>query len=931
MDLNEINAILDNALATNAPSVAPTPTSAPTAGVAAPLTGMAYETKLADILNRRAALQKEIAGREQAISAMDTLGGLATGVGQGTTLGWGDEILAGLRSLIPGNTYEQTLAEQQAQLAKAREVAPIATMTGEIGSALTTPFAAARSVKALGGLGGLAGEVLTGAPRLAGQTALQTIVPSAVAGSLYGAGAAEPGERLGGALLGGALGVAVPAAIAGVGTGIGAAKQAITRQGIAPEAEIGAALLEAGVDPTQVAAGISKAKKSALGGLYSSAELTNDPYLSYLEQSIPTNIPWEKGTKLAREAELTAAREKLLTQYSTKRGINEADTGFYVKNVLRDEAERIQDEASKLYDKLPHRALTQTEEKSLRTVAQTARNQAFGIPKKTGKVVNGRPVKKRADEPSAIAKSLREFEEEQPFTTDQLIIKRSNINALINRYQAEQNAPAVRALTLIKNKITSFLEQVPGTQWQKANAAYREYAKRFLEGPLPNIGANTKLLEEDVLKKITSSQKAAEQFFNQTQGVPDALDAVQKQIISNVSEAFENGDAAALNELRKKQRIYNILFRNNPAVPETFEDFVTFSQDAKRAAKFANPARNSTTVDRLFPAVAPLLGQAVTPLEKRGEILKNIALGAGTGALAGSIGGPLAGALGALSGLARPILRAGRTQALGTSLADMLMNPEALQRGLKAGETVVPRLEAAEALRNTLSGIAPRFGGAATRGTMGLTGDATESPQSIAATAPEVPSITVDDIRRQMQELLGPAEAQAAVMPPEEVVKQRMIQRFPKASPEVREVLSGADELLQAIAYVESRGNPKARSPKGAIGLYQFVPGTAKSLGIDPNDPAQSLDGAKRYMDKLIGRFDSEQLALAAYNWGEGNVASAMKQVARAKKIDDWRKVPWSTLSEFKPRGSKDYLVPPETRQYVPKVLALRESYLTRG
>ena len=519
---------------------------------------------------------------------------------------------------------------------------------------------------------------------MAGQTALQTIVPSAVAGSLYGAGAAEPGDRLSSALLGGALGVAVPAAIAGVGTGIGAAKQAITRRGITPEAEIGAALLEAGVDPTQVAAGISKAKKSALGGLYSSAEVTGDPYLSYLEQSIPTNIPWEKGTKLAREAELTAARENLLTQYSTKRGMNEADTGFYVKNVLRDEAERIQDEASTLYDNVQHRELEAKEASALKNAVENARTAAFGKPSETGRVVDGRDVLKRVDEPGDIAKTLRAIQTNKKLTTDQLLIKRRNINALINRYEAEQNAPAVRALTQVKDKITSFLEQLPNKEWQKANTAYREYAKRFLEGPLPNIGANTKLLEEDVLKKITSSQKAAEQFVDQTRNVPDALDAVQKQIISNVSEAFENGDAAALNELRRKQRVYNILFRNNPAVPETFEDFVTFSQDAKRAAKFANPARNSTTVDRLFPAVAPLLGQAVTPLEKRAEILKNIALGAGTGALAGSIGGPLAGALGAMSGLARPILRAGRTQALGTSLADMLMNPQALQRGLKA-------------------------------------------------------------------------------------------------------------------------------------------------------------------------------------------------------------------------------------------------------
>jgi len=204
---------------------------------------------------------------------------------------------------------------------------------------------------------------------------------------------------------------------------------------------------------------------------------------------------------------------------------------------------------------------------------------------------------------------------------------------------------------------------------------------------------------------------------------------------------------------------------------------------------------------------------------------------------------------------------------------------------------------------------------------------ANQTEQQVNETQTPIPDTgsEIDVLLGELEKLgvsMGPAEAQAAVMPPEEVVKQRMIQRFPKASPEVREVLSGADELLQAIAYVESRGNPKAKSPKGAAGLYQFMPGTAKSLGIDPNDPAQSLDGAKRYMDKLIGRFDSDQLALAAYNWGEGNVARTMKKVAKDKNIDDWRKVSWSMIKN---------LAPTETQKYVPKVLALRESYITRG
>lgn len=80
------------------------------------------------------------------------------------------------------------------------------------------------------------------------------------------------------------------------------------------------------------------------------------------------------------------------------------------------------------------------------------------------------------------------------------------------------------------------------------------------------------------------------------------------------------------------------------------------------------------------------------------------------------------------------------------------------------------------------------------------------------------------------------------------------------------------DNLLVRQAWQESRFNPRAVSPVGAQGLMQFMPATAKEWGVNAFDPASSADGAGRYMKWLYGRTGSWPLALAAYNWGIGNV-----------------------------------------------------------
>ena len=109
-------------------------------------------------------------------------------------------------------------------------------------------------------------------------------------------------------------------------------------------------------------------------------------------------------------------------------------------------------------------------------------------------------------------------------------------------------------------------------------------------------------------------------------------------------------------------------------------------------------------------------------------------------------------------------------------------------------------------------------------------------------------------------------------------------------------------QILHAQAQHESGLRPQARSPKGAEGVMQIMPRTARQLGVNAENPEENIHGGAQYMKQLHDQFGSWDKALAAYNWGPHHVHEA--SVAHGEKwLDD---------------------APPETKKYVSDIMAAK-------
>ncbi len=128
----------------------------------------------------------------------------------------------------------------------------------------------------------------------------------------------------------------------------------------------------------------------------------------------------------------------------------------------------------------------------------------------------------------------------------------------------------------------------------------------------------------------------------------------------------------------------------------------------------------------------------------------------------------------------------------------------------------------------------------------------------------------------------------ASELLPETTVPKNLhgVQKFESIIEEAAEKNGVDPSLVQAVIQAESSGNPTAVSSAGAQGLMQLMPATAKELGVkDPFDPAENVMAGTRYLRRLMDRYQGNtRLALAAYNWGMGNLENRPHNLPKETK-----------------------------------------------
>lgn len=198
-----------------------------------------------------------------------------------------------------------------------------------------------------------------------------------------------------------------------------------------------------------------------------------------------------------------------------------------------------------------------------------------------------------------------------------------------------------------------------------------------------------------------------------------------------------------------------------------------------------------------------------------------------------------------------------------------------------------------------------------------------------------------DELDREIRTILRQFDAETYAVPPifkqrlqyhiDQLVKahiatrevyQRKLQYWPIISREFRAL--ELPEVMGYVAWTESRFNPTARNPSGARGMWQMMPVTARSFGLrvegkidDRTDVNKQTRAAARHLANLLAEFgeDAFMLAMASYNRGENGVRAVLHKIAQ-------------TPGGFK-KQNRDFwhlyrmkLLPAETMEYVPKILA---------
>jgi hypothetical protein len=831
--------------------------------------------KLAEFASAREAVSQA----QQRVDRLSQLSAALSGTSQGLTFGWGDEAIAGLRSLFGGRSYSEELADEAKMRQQIVAESPKTALGFELASGLGSGLLGAGIAAP-----GLASRLLLGATGKAAPTVGQLAAIGATQGGIVGAGTAQPGERLAGGAVGAGAG-------ATLGTALGKAGQYLSQYALEPFYTAGREAAERGAvglggaakytpEEYQLAKILSETRPETVStaetALIRAGELGKPVFIPEAVQS-PSLFQEAKfiaNYPASKEIAGTAIEQRALD--ATARITESLDVVNPERNVTAG-ANKLVEGAKSLLDDLGV---------ARKEATQGLYNAAF---EKTPELTSGDSLELIAKNPR-IQQAIKAVRKELPELGE---LPDSSIEVL---HQAQQYLSGkARA---VKNKFTAgkikdardelmAAIKTESPEYEQATKVFAQMSKGLTAKEQSKIGflANVSpdkpgtigkvfALDADTIASLRDDFERAGKLSEWESGVrsylqravdlaPDERNPINKII---GSPALRSKLKAALGD--KYDRIIE---------PLTVEQTILKGQREYFAASPSTPLlQREQAVEESLVGIQKAMKLFTDPIKEGGKMLKSV--------LGGNKNAEF------YQNYAR-LLFSSPEQGLET-----ISRIRKLTEGLRAARTAG---EKAGAVIGTTAAKEPAVGFKTIQETKKAKKDKLLSVGG--AMAPAAATTELDDLMSQIQGY----EATPAEQPkptPIKVGKQNI-------SLPTGEKYAPAD-LVQAVIKVESGGKPEAVSGKGARGLMQLMPGTAKELGVDPSDPQENVEGGSRYLQQQLDRFGSRELALAAYNWGPAKVQRAIDKIKA-----DGKKPTWALVKEY-------VKVPKETRNYVDRVLS---------
>lgn len=712
-----------------------------------------------------------------------------------------------------------------------------------------------------------------------------------------------------------------------LGAGAPSVFSAGSRAMIGPQTERGArelvgnALSKYDIAPEDVSSALAQNSSDPLLNSKTSAELLQSPELATLEQSMATGPrATEYGAaKLAR----STAQQDLLDTVSTAKNVPTEATGQTIQENWNTAQRAEKESIRSLYAAVPKDVTPDTSD--LKNTITEAANKYYGpgspdVPsgiKGRIKFLNSgeRQIEESSTSPvldylGRPIQNVTSSTEGEAVTIEGMQNARSHLGDMERAaIRAGNNQEAALAGT-IKKGIANAIDNAPAgsEEWRTANAAYQNYANRFLNGPLSKI---QDALPSTVYNKILKNPEAAVQAADILKKSPQAMGAIKDQIASDLSDMTEAAQAKFISN--NESELKTLLGKD-------FDSLNAIRNDIRSridTQTLANPTRGSNTALKLSNVVQ----RAITGKDgtTNSGAWSTLLKGAGIGGSVAALSHPAIGIPLAIGGLGLNALKNRSSALVQDTLYNALMHPEELGSALKAAGRSGGSLSAfAKTIPVAASSV---FSGG-------------KSMLPVAPTPPALPASTYQAQERDLTNQFNtPLSAQEKVSfeqwrsslpkrlqssydydlqgffkengPISFSGETHMPDTFKKPNHETFSIESKYSDsthqggkwigpnhdqyvppispVLDAVKRVESGGNSKAISTKGAKGPYQLMDATGKEyhdkLGIkdayDPFNERQARTIAEAILMHNLDVFDGNLSdALTAYNSGEGNVKS---------------------------------------------------------